>query len=128
VKCEASQTAAARHRSSPADRGGSALQNLGETTRIEARPAVLLVRQLARRAEQFEPQCERILPARVRDLVDEALDDEGVGGVRRRAPAAARHPRIDSEPFIAQVRDAAGREIVGIDSGITARRAISGRR
>jgi hypothetical protein len=41
--------------------------------------------------KQLAPQCHWVLACRVRHLVDEALDEEHVLGVARRAPRAERH-------------------------------------
>ena len=44
--------------------------------------------------QQFAPERDRVLAGRVRHLVDEALHEEHVLGVARRAPWAERHVRI----------------------------------
>ena len=57
-------------------------EHVGETAGIERRPAVLSVRQFARRAEQAKSERERVLLRGVCDLVDEN------SARRRRSPYA----------------------------------------
>src|SRR6266436_4494367 len=56
--------------------------------------------------KQLAPQCHWVLARRVRHLVDEALNEEHVLGVARRAPRAERNVRVLKDRGDAVVREA----------------------
>ncbi len=81
-----SDAAAARELPAPADLAGDALEHRAQPRRAELRPAVLAVVEHAVGTQHRETERERVLAGGMRDLVHEALDDEGVRRVRRGAP------------------------------------------
>ena len=113
-----SEPAAGRHLPAPADRGGDALQHRPQPAGAEFRPAVLRIVEHAIVPEHREPQRQWILPGGRRNLVEEALHDEGIRSVRRRAPGAARNAARDAVPFEPIVWNQSRREIVRIQLGL----------
>ena len=62
-----------------------------EARRRHGRRAVPAGAGMGSRCQQFEAELERVLPGRVRQLVDERLDDERERVAARRAQRAGRH-------------------------------------
>src|SRR5690606_4866362 len=100
----------------PVNLFGTQLQDVGHAPGVEYGPAMAAVGNFARFAEHFQAQVDGVAPDLESDLVDEALDREGMEGVDRSPPPAARHAGRDGMKDLLHIVDQAGGKIVRLQT------------
>ena len=122
-----SAPSASRERPAPARPFGGQAYHSGQPSRVEHRPPVVGVPQLARLTKHGEPELDRIPPRKMRELVHRALDHERVRRMQRRPPGPHRNDGGDQRVLHSDVRQALRRKVVGVELGLHRIRPIGER-